>query len=101
MSVHDFSHVLSLRRRQAKWSRINNRKLIATCLLTCRVNSVSHFLVPSSCVDEVTNVSHFLATIEMEFLFLSGLSFTFDALQILTQPYDKEGVNFWERGDEE
>ena len=51
-------------------------------------------------MDEVTNVSHFLATIEMDF-FLSGLSFTFDALQILTQPSDKEGVNFWERGDEE
>ena len=53
-------------------------------------------------MDEVTNVSHFLATIEMDsFFFLSGLSFTFDALQILTQPSDKEGVNFWERGDEE
>ena len=35
------------------------------------------------------------------FFFLSGLSFTFDALQILTQPSDKEGVNFWESGDEE
>ena len=52
-------------------------------------------------MDEVTNVSHFLATIEMEFFFLSGFSFTFDALQILTQPSDKAGVNFWERGDEE
>ena len=63
---------------------------------------MSRFLVPSSCMDEVTNVSHFLATIEMDsFFFLSGLSFTFDALQILTQPSDKEGVNFWERGDEE
>ena len=26
-----------------------------------------NFLVPSSCMDEVTNVSHFLATIEMDF----------------------------------
>ena len=53
-------------------------------------------------MDEVTNVSHFLATIEMEFFFLSGLSFTFDALQIFTQPYsDQEGVNFRERGNEE
>ena len=54
-------------------------------------------------MDEVTNVSHFLATIEMvPFFFLSGLSFTFDALQIFTQPYsDQEGVNFRERGNEE
>ena len=51
-------------------------------------------------MDEVTNVSHFLATIEMDFFCLSGLSFTFDALQILTQPSDKEGVNVWERSDE-
>ena len=41
-------------------------------------------------MDEVTNVSHFLATIEMDFFFLSGFSFTFDALQILTQPSDTE-----------
>ena len=52
-------------------------------------------------MDEVTNVSNFLATIEMEFFFLSGLPFTLDALQILTLPSDKEEVNFWERGDEE
>ena len=53
-------------------------------------------------MDEVTNVSHFLATIEMvPIFFLSGLSFTFDALQILTQNSDKERVNVWERGEEE
>ena len=52
-------------------------------------------------MDEVTNVSHFLATIEMGFFFSTGLSFTFDALQILTQPSDKKGVNFWERADKE
>ena len=33
-----------------------------------------NFLVPSSCMDEVTNVSHFLATIEVDF-FLSIWSF--------------------------
>ena len=70
VSVHDFSHVyLSLRGRQVKSSRIKSLKLVAICFLTCRGNSFSHFLVPSSCVEEVTNVLHFSGAIEMDSFF--------------------------------
>ena len=51
--------------KSCKSSRINSGKLVATCFLTCRGNSFSHFLASSSCVDEVTNVSHFLETVEL------------------------------------
>ena len=70
VSVHDFSHVYwSLRGRQVKSSRIKSLKLVAICFLTCRGNSFSHFFVPSSCVEEVTNVLHFSEAIEMDSFF--------------------------------
>ena len=49
------------------------------CIFSGTTHSYGYFLVPSLCVDGVTNVWQFLETIELD-SFLPDLSFTFNAL---------------------
>ena len=49
------------------------------CIFSGTTHSYAYFLVPSLCVDGVTNVWQFLETVELD-SFLPDLSFTFNAL---------------------
>ena len=53
--------------------------MFLVCIFSGTTHSYGYFLVPSLCVDGVTNVWQFLEPVELD-SFLPDLSFTFNAL---------------------